>query len=81
MAALSMAARRRLPQGIRRGDRPMPLPAGMKARTGLALAMAALQAPATGMSHDQALAERAQWAAEDEARRASQGCLPLGSRA
>ncbi|WP_460828123.1 hypothetical protein [Marilutibacter aestuarii] len=43
----------------------------------MARALDALRAPATGMTHEQALAERAQWVAEDAAKRLPQGCLAL----
>lgn len=39
--------------------------------------MAALYGPAAGITHEQALAERAQWDAEDAARRSRQAALPL----
>ncbi len=72
-----MAARHALPRGVRPGDRPARHVAKSRAHEGLAAALEALNAPATGMTHEQALAERAQWAAEDEARRRAQGSLQL----
>ncbi|QDH70862.1 hypothetical protein FKV23_12785 [Lysobacter alkalisoli] len=72
-----MAARQRLPRGVRRFDRRPTRPASDTSRAGLAQAMAALYGPATGITHEQAMAERAQWAEEDDARRTRQGALPL----
>lgn len=75
-----MASRRPLPRGIRRRDRRPARLVSDAARAGLAQALAALYGPAAGITHEQALAERAQWAAEDEARRHAQACLPLEVR-
>ncbi|GAB3335204.1 hypothetical protein [Marilutibacter aestuarii] len=72
-----MAARRALPRGVHAGDRPLRHRVSGRALEGMARALDALRAPATGMTHEQALAERAQWVAEDAAKRLPQGCLAL----
>lgn len=75
-----MAARPRLPQGMRPSDRPA-LP-NAHALAGLARARAALlTTDPTVISDLDALAQREQWRREDEARRSGQGCLPLGQGA
>lgn len=72
-----MAARPRLPQGVRFADRPVQANAASVA--GLARARAALLTnDPTVVTDLDALAQREQWRREDEGRRFGQGCLPLG---
>lgn len=75
-----MAARPRLPHGVRACDRPAQPNA--QALAGLARARAALlTTDPTVVTDVDALAQREQWRREDEARRNPQGCLKLGANA
>lgn len=72
-----MAARPRLPQGVRHADRPVHANAASLA--GIARARAALlSADPTVVTDVDVLAQREQWRREDEARRLGQRELTLG---
>ncbi len=76
---LNVAAQRKPVQRGRRRGMWGKYPGNAASQRGLEAARAALAGEGAALEGDAALAEKARYFAEDEARRGAQACLPLGA--